>query len=96
MLVSIDLTSKLDSSFWNTEACEYQLALNIDRYLTCCSTVHDARVAFQIHQGIALTFIFGAKETVEQWHPMRMLRSLKEVVSRIENTTVGMNVICDL
>ncbi|KAH8763805.1 hypothetical protein F5883DRAFT_422601 [Diaporthe sp. PMI_573] len=59
-------------------------------------TIHDARVAFQIHEGIALTFIFGAKETVAQWHPMRILRSLEGVVQGIDKTTIGMNVLCDL
>lgn len=59
-------------------------------------TIHDARVAFQIHEGIALTFVFGARETVAQWYPMRVLRSLGDVVRGIDNTTIGINILCDL
>lgn len=56
------------------------------------STVHDARVAFQIHRGIALTYAFGTRLAIENWTPMKLPKSLEDTIHEIETATIGINV----
>ncbi|KAK2005405.1 hypothetical protein LZ32DRAFT_510089, partial [Colletotrichum eremochloae] len=54
--------------------------------------VIDARTAFQITAGTAITFAFGKEDAVRMWRPMQLPRSLKHHVTSMESQTLRINV----
>ncbi|KAK1722914.1 uncharacterized protein BDZ83DRAFT_753932 [Colletotrichum acutatum] len=55
--------------------------------------VLDARTAFQITAGTAITFAFGKEDAAKYWSPMPLPRSLEHHVSSMESPTLRVNVI---
>ncbi|KAI3531990.1 hypothetical protein CABS03_10678 [Colletotrichum abscissum] len=54
--------------------------------------VIDARTAFQITAGTAITFAFGKEDAAKLWRPMQLPRSLEHHVTSMESRTLRINV----
>lgn len=56
--------------------------------------VLDARLAFNIIDGFAITFAFATKNELKQWRKMQIPRKTESLVRRIadmESRTIGVN-----
>jgi hypothetical protein len=57
------------------------------------SSIRDTRLFVEVSEGSAITFGIASRDVLERWWaPMKLHKSLEEVVRKIEGPNFGMNV----